>query len=326
MRFAALVLLSALCAGVPSTEAVSTEWRAGIVPAPGPVGEVDSFGGEALVTIGKDRYRIATAPLRLEPVAAPRKPVAPEGALPDTRIATSRTIARAWLVEPTRRYAHGVLGDAIEAGGLTIESRDGNRKTLKLGSDAVFEDIEPRIATIGGMERIVVVKSYLDRGSAIAVIDAASASVIGETPPIGRASAWRNPAGIADYDGDGATDIAAVRQPHVVGGLELWSWRDGKLAKTVEVPDVSNHVIGSRAIRMTATADFDGDGRPDLAIPDFSRRTLRLIAFAPSVRDIARVALPARIVTDLALVRLRGRPAILAGLENGQLVLVAERP
>ena len=48
---------------------------------------------------------------------------------------------------------------------------------------------------------------------------------------------------------------------------------------------------------------------------------------SPSRRshDIARVALRARVVTNLALVKLNGRPAILAGLENGQLVLVRDR-
>ena len=171
----------------------------------------------------------------------------------------------------------------------------------------------------------MVVKSYLDRGAAVAVVEPRTASIIAATPPIGHSNAWRNPAGIADYDGDGATDIAAVRQPHVVGRLELWSFLDGNLKETIEVGDVCNHVIGSRAIRLSATADFDGDGRPDRAIPDFGRRSLRLIAFAPSVHDIARVALPARIVTNLALVKLNGRSAILAGLENGQLVLVRDR-
>ena len=99
---------------------------------------------------------------------------------------------------------------------------------------------------IGGAERIVVVKSYLDRGAAVAVVDPRSATIIAETPPIGHANAWLNPAGIADFNGDGVTDIATVRQPHVVGRLELWSFRR-QAQKTVEVADASNHVIGSRA-------------------------------------------------------------------------------
>ncbi len=318
-----IALLSMVWLALPTQ--AKADWRLDVISAPGAITAVETVDDEVLIAIGKSWFRFAGEPMRLMPAPAPHRVVPPLG-LPDARIAAGReSFTRAWLVEPTTRYRHGVLGDAIEAGGLAIEYRGQSGQTLKLGTDAVFEDIEPRVARIGGAERIVLVKSYLDRGSAVAVIDPRSASIIAETPPIGHANAWRNPAGIADYNGDGATDIAAVRQPHVVGRLELWSFIDGNLKKTVEVADVCNHVIGSRATRLSATADFDGDGRPDLAIPGFDRRSLRLIAFAPSVHDIARVALPARIVTNLALVKLNGRPAILAGLENGQLVLVRDR-
>ena len=142
------------------------------------------------------------------------------------------------------------------------------------------------------------------------------------SPPIGHSNAWLNPAGIADFDGDGATDIALVRQPHVIGRLELWSWLDGKLKKTAEVADVSNHVIGSRALGMSSTGDFDGDGRPDLAVPSLDRRTLRLIAFTPQPHDIARVRLPARVATNVATIMMRGRLAVVFGLDNGQLIMV----
>jgi hypothetical protein len=171
---------------------------------------------------------------------------------------------------------------------------------------------------------IMVVKSYLERGSALAIIDPARATIVAETPPIGRPNAWLNPAGIADFDGDGATDIALVRQPHVLGRLELWSWRGRTLQKTLEVPDVANHVVGSRALAMSATTDFDGDGRPDLAIPSLDRSALRLIAFVPRPRDIARVPLPARATTNVGAIRLGARAAVAVGLENGALVLVRE--
>ena len=154
------------------------------------------------------------------------------------------------------------------------------------------------------------------------VIDPDTATVTAETPPIGHSNAWLNPAGIADFNGDGATDIALVRQPHVIGRLELWSWMNGKLKKTAEVEDVSNHVIGSRALGMSSIGDFDGDGRPDLAVPSLDRRMLRLIAFTPQPHDIARVSLPARVASSVATIIMRGRLAAVFGLDNGQLILV----
>jgi hypothetical protein len=300
-------------------------WRADVVPAPGPVTAIETTGTEVRVAIGRSWYRVTTEPVRLQSAPAPAHPAAPADALPDARVAIGHgTIARVWLAEPTTRYRHGVLGDAIEAGSLVIERRDGRRETVRLGKDAVFEDLEPRLAKMGGHERIVVVKSYLERGSALAIVDAETAAIIAETPAIGRPNAWLNPAGIADFNGDATTAIALVRQPHVVGRLELWSWRNGGLQKKTEVEDVSNHAIGSRALGLSFTADFDGDGRPDLAVPSLDRRTLRLISFAPRPHDITRVKLPAPVTTDIGGITLGNRLALVVGLENGQLVLVRD--
>jgi hypothetical protein len=319
-RSSLLLPCAALVLMVAAHASAAAEWRADIVPAPGRVIALETVGTDIRVAIGARWYRVGPRGARLEAAGAPEQPAIPAGALPDARVAVGTEIARAWLAEPTRRYAHAVLGDAVEAGSLASERRDGKRARLRLGPDAVFEDIAPRIARLDGVERIVVIKSYLDRGSALAIVDAASAKIIGETPPIGRPHAWLNPAGIADFDGDGATDIALVRQPHVVGTLELWSWRGGRLSKNAEIVDTSNHVIGSRALGMSATADFNGDGRADLALPSLDRRALRLIAFTPAPTELARVPLPARVATNIGA--LRERVALVFGLEDGALVLV----
>jgi hypothetical protein len=303
----------------------AAEWRAETVPTSGRVTSIEVLGAETHIAIGPNWYRMAATTGALVPSHAPVHPAVPRGGLPDGRVATGDgAIARAWLADPTDRYRHGVLGDATEAGSVVVERSDGRIGTMASGASAVFEDLLPRIATLNGVERIVVVKSYLRRGSALVIIDAEAMKIMAETPPIGHAHAWLNPAGIADFDGSGTTDIVVVRQPHVAGLLQLWSWQDQRLKKVAEVSDVSNHFIGSRALGMSWTADFDGDGHPDLAVPSLDRRSLRLIAFAPKVRDIARISLPARIVTNIGATNIGARPGLVAGLEDGRLVVIHE--
>ncbi len=318
-----LLLRAAFVSWLFSIGSAQAEWRYHHVPTSHPVVAIERFSADSLIAIGPRWHRLSANSKGLVPAQSPKRPVIPADALPDGRLTVgAETILRAWFAAPTSRYRHGVLGDAIEAGSLIVERRDGQRGAIVLESNAVFEDLIPRIISLNGRERLLVVKSYLDRGSALAIIDPDTFSILAETPPIGRPHAWLNPAGVADYDGDGTTDIAVVRQPHVLGRLELWSWRDKQLQKVTEVDDVSNHFIGSRALEMNWTADFDGDGHPDLAIPSLDRRTMRIIAFYPRVRDIARIPLPAKVVTNIGSTTIDGRIALLAGLENGQLIMI----
>jgi hypothetical protein len=318
-----------LCAALLTSPA--SAWRLEITHAPGKVSEIETIDNEVRVATDHGWFRafVAGNGVTFEPAPPPRHPPIPKGALPDGRIVGGKNdIARAWLASPTRRYDHGVLGDAVEAGALVIESRDERTHTVMLGEDAVFEDLRPRIADLGdGRDSVIVVKSYLKYGSTLAVIGKRDGryAILAETPVISTRHRWLNPAGIADFDGDGAVDIALVKMPHAVGRLELWSWRAGRLQQTAKVGNTSNHSIGSRALNKSAVADFDGDGKPDLAIPSFDERSVRLIAFAPHVRDIARLALPARPSTDFGLLRdAGGRPVVLVGLDDGRLVAVRQ--
>ena len=62
--------------------------------------------------------------------------------------AMAQTIAAARYTEPTDRYAHGVLGDAIEWGALELTFADGRVSTFTLPKDHVFEDVAPRLADL----------------------------------------------------------------------------------------------------------------------------------------------------------------------------------
>ena len=313
-----------------ASAAHAAEWRLSQVNAPARVSAIETADGQAQVNAGGLWYKIVLTGERvsLAFIDTPLKPPRPDGALPDGPIAIgSRDIARAWLAEPTTRYDHGILGDTIEAGALVIEARDGKRQTVRLKDDAVFEDLTPRLADLDrdGHDEIIVVKSYLKRGSSLAVIGLRRGKyeIVGETPPLGGPHRSLNPAGIADFNGDGKIDIALVRQPHVIGSLELWSWGDGALRKTAELPDIANHIAGTRAIDMAAVADFDGDGTADIAAPSLDRGRLRIVSFAPQPREIASVPLPAKAVTNLGLVaESAGPPAIALGLADGSLVVI----
>ncbi|MBI4366503.1 MAG: VCBS repeat-containing protein, partial [Deltaproteobacteria bacterium] len=300
----------------------AAEWRVQRADTPARVTAIDTVEAQVRVNAGGLWYAIVLGDKnsRLQFIDRTVKPKPPQGALPDGHIATgTRDIARVWLAEPTARYDHGVLGDKIEAASLVIEMRDGKHHTVRLNADAVFEDLKPRLADLDGdgHDEIVVVKSNLKHGSSLAVIAERKGKyeIVAETPPLGAPHRWLNPAGIGDFNGDGKTDIALVRQPHVVGELELWSWSGGALRKAAVLADTANHIAGMRILNMSAAADFDGDGILDIAVPSLDRSHLRLVSFAPAAREIASVALPAKAVTNIGLVAAKsGPPAVAVGL------------
>ncbi len=209
----------------------------------------------------------------------------PANLVPDSRPGLGTLdVAEAWLVEPTTRYGHGVLGDAVEAAGLLVILRDGRRLSYRLPDDSVFEDLQPRVADLDndGREEIIVVRSRPGAGAALAVfhVEGGSLSPRAETPAIGRSNRWLNPVGIGDFDGDGGPEVAYVETPHIGGTLRIWQLIGDQLAQVGKLHGFSNHAIGSRELGLSAVLDLDGDGSDDLLLPDATRRSLRLVSFA----------------------------------------------
>ena len=203
---------------------------------------------------------------------------------------TSGDIRLALLTEPTDRYAHAVLGDGIEAGGIAVSTgimapdAEALHAWITLTEAFVFEDLMPRIIDLDGDGRNEVITILSERGvgASLAVLGLRDRElrIVARTPPIGTANRWLNPAGIADFDGDGVEDIALVKTPHIGGDLQLWSGSSllsGRPRMVATKRGYSNHAIGSRELDLAEVVETD-DG-PVLIVPTADRRSLEALRF-----------------------------------------------
>lgn len=242
---------------------------------------------------------------------------APAGGLADGHIAITDTgdIRQAWYARPTRRYAHGVLGDAVEAGSLVAVTSSGSRFEAILPDDRVFEDITPRIADLDGdgSNEVITIRSSGSGGAAVAIFGMADTglTLLGASSENGRANRWLNIAGLVPHP-DGGLTLYGVRTPHIGGKLFSLDFRNGMVSERNDIAtDVSNHIIGSRELAMSAVGRFGS--RVELVLPSQDRKRLRF-----PLTDRADIALPGAINKAIALVD--GR--VITATEDGRLIVV----
>lgn len=237
-------------------------------------------------------------------------------------------VIEAWYAQPTTRYQHGVLGDAVEGGSLVAIDHLGQQFELVLPTSQVFEDITPRVVDLDGDGRneVVTIRSGLSDGASVVVYAIADGALIerAATAPIGQPNRWLSIAGIADFRGDGSRQIAIVKTPHIGGVLELLALQGDRLASLYPPRSgYSTHVIGSRILSLADVGDLDGNGTAELALPDQSRRRLVVLTFAAAIEEVFSQDLPSRID---AAVQILPEGQISIPLEAGRPVTIDAQP
>jgi len=225
------------------------------------------------------------------------------GQIPHSRVAKGEgTVAKAYFSSPTRRYAHGVLGDEIEAASLTLVLNDGKEVRFELPESRVFEDLEPRLINLDtkGADEVVVIESDSKLGASLAVYGLRKGEVekIAATPFIGQANRWLNPIGAGDFNGDSVVDLALVSTPHIGGILKLYSYTPPRLTKYAEMRGVSTHSIGSTVLGMGRVVK--GEQKDLILVPSQQHNELLLLEWIDGkIQEKARVSLPSSMDSDL---------------------------
>jgi hypothetical protein len=332
MKFSYALLAGVLSATL-SLAATAADWSVDVVALPDGVAALFDDQGRTVARTQSGGFFHLTldevGKFRAKRLAFYSPPKAPRRAdmLPDGLLALgSGATKEAYLVGPTSLYGHGVMGDAIEAAGLRVLTRGGETLEFRLPPGSVFEDLMPRLHDVDGdgNNEIVVVRSYLDAGAAVAVLGVRDGTLvlIAETEPIGRSNRWLNPVGVADFDGDGRPEVAVVKTPYIGGILELYELVDGAMRIDISTRGYSNYFIGSRDLFLSRVMDVDSDGVLDIVVPSADRGALRFVGVAKGkVNDLGTEQLPARVQTNMLPIDTK-TSSFAFGLANGALAVV----
>jgi hypothetical protein len=210
--------------------------------------------------------------------------------------AAAESIAQARYAGPVERYGHFALGRPHEYARVTATTDAGRRLELRLPEDEVFEDLAPRLVTLaaGEPQEILAIASHRERGSRLVLIRATSGrlEISAESAAIGTPNRWLNPVGVADLDGDGRYEIAAVITPHIGGTLKVYRRTDRALVEIAALGGFSNHVYGTPELRLSMPVSIRGEAL--LLVPDATRLRLRLIALQGGrLVEVGHCSLPA---------------------------------
>lgn len=212
--------------------------------------------------------------------------------------AGAETIKDARYANPVDYYGHFALGRPHEYARLMVTTSSGRKLFLQLPDSEVFEDLVPRRVSLaaGEPDVLLTIVSRRDAGSRLVLIALGNEglTISAQSPAIGTPMRWLNPVGIADLDGDGQSEIAAVITPHIGGTLKVYRQKGSALVEIAALTGFSNHAYGSTELGLSMTMEIAG--RMRLLVPDARRQQLRIITLeGKRLVESGRCVLPAPI-------------------------------
>lgn len=248
---------------------------------------------------------------------------------PDARVVVSRDGRLAVYAAATnQRYVHAVLGDDVEGASLVVLAIVNDQLTpierVDLPGDDLYEGLSPLWADLNedGVDDLVTTVSNGQVGSRLrAYIFADEGLGTVDGPAIGTGFRWQHQLAWGAFGPNGEMELVDVRTPHIGGIVRFYRYAGDALRIVAEQPGYTSHIINSRNLDMAVAGDFNGDGRPELAVP--SQNRMLLAGLQRTQRGIAVVwelPVPSPIVTNVAATQLSsGNLALGVGLADGNL-------
>lgn len=236
--------------------------------------------------------------------------------------ARAEAIVSARYAEPVTRYGHFALGRPHEYARLVAHTTAGRELAFELPEDEVFEDLAPRLVrrSAGAAPQLLAIVSQRQTGARLMLIGLSAQGLLmsAQSRPIHTRNRWLNPVGVADLDGDGLAEIAAVITPHIGGTLKVYRQDGAELREVAALYGFSNHVYGSPELALSAP--LTRAGRTRLLVPGNSRQVLHaMVLEGGKLAELGRCALPEAASGALIIDAAGG---VTIGLASGQRVAV----
>jgi hypothetical protein len=238
--------------------------------------------------------------------------------------AIAERITGADFAAPVERYGHFALGRPHEYARLIVTTDEVQRLTFDLPKNEVFEDLAPRIVALAISEpqEILSIVSNAKSGSRLMLLrlNAGRVEISAQSAPIGTPMRWLNPVAVADLDGDGRAEIAAVITPHIGGTLKIYRKQADALVEISALQGFSNHVYGTQDLALSLPFLIVGNTR--LLVPDSTRLQLRIIGLENGrLVETGRCALASPVVGPI---QQTSPSSVSVGLRAGRVLMTPE--